>query len=70
MSFDLEETVFRVVVNAERQHSIWPDYKEIPRGWTEVGKQGSKKECLDYIESVWTDMRPLSLRERDASAER
>ena len=24
----------------------------------------STQECLDYIEEVWTDMRPLSLRQR------
>jgi MbtH protein len=62
MSFDSEDTIFRVVVNDEEQYSIWPDYKEIPAGWQEAGKTGPKKECLDYIEQVWTDMRPLSLR--------
>ena len=74
MSFDREGTIFRVVVNHEEQYSIWPDYKDLPRGWTAVGKKGTKRECLDYIDQVWTDMRPLSLRqqmstlERDASA--
>ena len=34
-----------------------------PLGWKDVGKTGPKKECLGYIESVWTDMRPLSLRD-------
>jgi MbtH protein len=62
MAFDREDTIFRVVVNHEEQYSIWPDYKEIPKGWREVGKAGLKKECLEYIEQVWTDMRPLSLR--------
>lgn len=62
MSFDSEDTVFRVVVNEEEQYSIWPDYKEIPPGWREAGKTGLKQECLEYIERVWTDMRPLSLR--------
>jgi MbtH protein len=76
MSFDDDETVFNVVVNHEEQYSIWPDYKEIPNGWRAVGKTGKKKECLAYIDEVWTDMRPLSLRkhmeaqERAASAER
>ncbi|SMF97472.1 MbtH protein [Methylomagnum ishizawai] len=63
MSFDSEDTVFRVVVNEEEQYSIWPDYKEIPPGWREAGKTGLKRECLEYIEQVWTDMRPLSLRQ-------
>jgi MbtH protein len=66
MSWDDEETVFNVVVNHEEQYSIWPDYKEIPVGWRAVGKSGKKQECLDYIEQVWTDMRPLSLREHMA----
>ncbi len=60
--FDHEDTVFHVVVNDEEQYSIWPEYKALPQGWREVGKTGKKQECLEYIESVWTDMRPLSLR--------
>ncbi|MFV3402951.1 MULTISPECIES: MbtH family protein [Pseudomonas] len=63
MSLDSPETRFLVVVNDEEQYSLWPDYKEIPQGWRAAGKQGSKEECLTYIESVWTDMRPLSLRQ-------
>jgi MbtH protein len=63
MSLDSPETRFLVVVNDEEQYSLWPDYKEIPQGWRTAGKQGSKEECLAYIESVWTDMRPLSLRQ-------
>ncbi len=63
MSFDSEDMIFRVVMNHEEQYSIWPEYKDIPAGWREAGKTGTKKECLDYIETVWTDMRPLSLRQ-------
>ncbi|MCG8614769.1 MAG: MbtH family NRPS accessory protein [Desulfobacterales bacterium] len=57
-----ENTIYHVVVNHEEQYSIWPDGKEIPDGWRTVGKNGPKKECLSYINDVWTDMRPLSLR--------
>ena len=62
MSFDREDAIFKVVVNDEEQYSIWPDYKQTPNGWREVGKVGNKRDCLAYVESVWTDMRPLSLR--------
>jgi MbtH protein len=62
MSFDDEDALFNVVINHEEQYSIWPEYKQIPNGWRAVGKSGKKKECLDYIDQVWTDMRPLSLR--------
>ena len=57
-----DDAVYRVVVNHEEQYSIWPDFKEIPPGWTDCGRKGSKHECLAYIKEVWTDMRPLSLR--------
>nr|WP_298165388.1 MbtH family NRPS accessory protein [uncultured Pseudomonas sp.] len=63
MSWDSPDSRFLVVVNHEEQYSIWPDYKALPEGWRAVDKQGSKEECLAYIESVWTDMRPLSLRQ-------
>jgi MbtH protein len=66
MSRDEEEdtTTYKVVVNHEEQYSIYPDYKENPLGWKDVGKSGTKQECLDYIDEVWTDMRPLSLRKK------
>jgi len=53
---------YNVVVNHEEQYSIWPIDREIPLGWRAVGTSGSKEICLKYIEEVWTDMRPLSLR--------
>lgn len=62
MVWDVEGMIFKVVINHEEQYSIWPAYKEIPAGWNEAGKEGSKEECLKYIEEVWVDMRPLSLR--------
>ena len=55
---------FTVVINHEEQYSIWPADRENPLGWNDVGKEGTKQECLDYIEEVWTDMRPLSLRKK------
>jgi MbtH protein len=57
-----QQTTFRVVVNHEGQYSIWPSYKELPLGWSEGGPTGPKATCLAYIERVWTDMRPLTLR--------
>lgn len=51
-------------MNHEEQYSIWPVDRDLPLGWTEAGKTGSKAECLEHIKTVWTDMRPLSLRKR------
>lgn len=56
------EEIMRVVVNHEEQYSIWWADREPPEGWRPTGFEGSRQECLDHIEKVWTDMRPLSLR--------
>jgi MbtH protein len=65
-----EKTIYQVVINHEEQYSIWPADREIPLGWKAVGKEGLRSECLDYIEEVWTDMRPLSLRKQMEEAEK
>ncbi|TBW47407.1 MbtH family NRPS accessory protein [Marinobacter halodurans] len=53
---------YTVVKNGEDQFSIWLAGKEVPSGWEEVGKKGSKAECLEYIKESWTDMTPRSVR--------
>ena len=57
-----DTTVYKVVINDEEQYSIWVAERPNPPGWHDVGKTGLKAECLSYIDEVWTDMRPLSLR--------
>lgn len=59
-----DNTIYTVVVNHEDQYSIWPSGKAMPLGWKEAGKTGLKQECLAHIKEVWTDMRPLSLRQK------
>jgi len=57
-------SLLEVVINGEEQYSIWPVQRDVPNGWRKVGITGTKDECLEYIESTWTDMRPLSLRKK------
>jgi MbtH protein len=65
-SIEEDSTPYKVVVNHEEQYSIWPVDRENPKGWRDVGRSGTKAECLAYIKEVWTDMRPLSVRNRIA----
>jgi MbtH protein len=58
---------YKVVLNHEEQYSIWPAERENAPGWQDAGLSGTKQECLDYIKEVWTDMRPLSLRQKMAA---
>ncbi|MGH3201149.1 MAG: MbtH family protein [Streptosporangiaceae bacterium] len=61
---------FRVVINHEDQYSVWLADADIPPGWRPEGTTGTKQECLAHIETVWTDMRPRSLRSRLAPESR
>ena len=56
------EEEYICLINEEEQYSLWSADKKIPLGWNQVGPKGSKEECLSYIKTVWTDMRPKSLR--------
>ncbi|MYS81154.1 MbtH family protein [Embleya scabrispora] len=64
MEEQADDRVYNVVVNDEDQYSIWFADRALPDGWRAEGTGGSRQECLDHIERVWTDMRPRSVRER------
>lgn len=72
--FDDEQGRFRVLVNDEDQHSLWPVFAEVPAGWRVVlgdDDEGvSRPEAVAYVEEHWTDLRPRSLRERTERAGR
>ena len=59
--FENPDGSYLVLVNDEGQHSLWPDFIDVPAGWS-VAKTGDTRDaCLAYIEENWTDMRPASL---------
>jgi MbtH protein len=57
---------FLVLVNHENQHSLWPEFAEVPAGWKVMHGPSSRQDALDYVEQNWTDMRPASLVAMDA----
>ena len=61
--FDDEDAAFVVLVNDEDQYSLWPASVDVPAGWRTLLEAGPRKECLDFIETHWLDMRPRSLRD-------
>ncbi|HEX2623222.1 MAG TPA: MbtH family protein [Phototrophicaceae bacterium] len=63
-------TIYRVVMNHEEQYSLWLPDRDLPPGWTDTGKRGTKDECWAYMEQFWVDMRPLSLRQHMEEASR
>jgi MbtH protein len=60
--------LYNAVCNDEEQYSIWVSGRDLPAGWRTVGNAAPREECLAYIDEVWTDMRPLSLRRQRGDA--
>ena len=59
-----DDRIHIVLINDEEQYSLWLKGQAIPDGWRAVGKEGTIAECSSYVDEVWTDMRPLSLRKQ------
>jgi MbtH protein len=57
-----DRTLFVVLINDEEQYSLWPAGKDTPAGWCVTGTLGTEEECMKWVDEVWTDMRPASLR--------
>ncbi|MCX5402018.1 MbtH family protein [Streptomyces sp. NBC_00102] len=59
--FDDQDGTFLVLVNDENQHSLWPQFADVPEGWTVTHGPDTHAACLAHVEQEWTDMRPRSL---------
>lgn len=46
---DDDRTIYSVIANNMGQYSMRPLHTRLPFGWTDVGKSGTRQECLDYI---------------------
>ena len=61
-NLDRKDSAYKVVINHEEQYSILPVKMVNPEGWKDIKIRGNQRKCQQYIEEVWTDMRPLSIR--------
>ncbi|MCA2215105.1 MbtH family protein [Jidongwangia harbinensis] len=59
--FEDPDGKYLVLVNDERQYSLWPSFVDVPAGWTIALPENTRQACLAHIEEHWTDMRPASL---------
>ncbi|MEV8635083.1 MbtH family protein [Streptosporangium sp. NPDC051023] len=59
--FEEENGSYLVLVNDEGQYSLWPEFAEVPAGWTVAHGPDGRQACLDRVTELWTDMRPKSL---------
>ncbi|UQA92484.1 MbtH family protein [Streptomyces halobius] len=58
--FENNDGTYLVLVNEEGQHSIWPNFIDVPAGWSIAHGEDSREACLAYVEQNWKDIRPNS----------
>ncbi|MCX5381457.1 MbtH family protein [Streptomyces sp. NBC_00091] len=56
--FDDQSGAFHVLVNEQGQHSLWPEFAEVPTGWRTVLASSTRQACSAYITAHWTDITP------------
>jgi MbtH protein len=58
-----DRTIYKVIVNENKEYSLWKARFSAPTGWQSAGKTGTRKVCIEYIAEKWTTMPPENLRE-------
>jgi MbtH protein len=64
------DRLYKVVVNHEEQCLIWFSGRPAPPGCRDAAKSDPEAECVAYIDEVWADLPPISLRKRMEEASR
>jgi MbtH protein len=59
--FEDEAGSYYVLRNSEGQYSLWPEFVDVPEGWSPALGPRSRSDCLSHIEKTWSDMRPSSM---------
>jgi uncharacterized protein YbdZ (MbtH family) len=54
-----DTTIYKVVVNHEEQYSIWPEYKDNPLGWKDVGKVGPRPREKSLVDKLCDGEHPV-----------
>ena len=47
--FEDEDATYHVLANDEGQHSLWPSFKEVPKGWTIIHGSDSRAASLELM---------------------
>lgn len=61
-NWSMDGDEFKVLMNDEDQHSLWPSAQPIPDGWKQVGPVGTKQQCVEWIDQNWPNIAPSSIR--------
>ncbi|BCO47507.1 hypothetical protein MINTMi198_32310 [Mycobacterium intracellulare M.i.198] len=55
------------VANDQERHGLWPASADVPTGWRMIATGADARRSCIRIEKNWPDIRPKSLRDRQAT---
>jgi len=61
--FDDPDIIHLVIVNDDRQYSMWPAVVTVPQGWIVTFGPANRDACLDHVRVNWSDLGPAITRE-------
>jgi uncharacterized protein YbdZ (MbtH family) len=54
--FDDTTGQFKVLINDRQQHSLWPSFAKVPRGWEVVLDDTDRDSALKYVSGYSSDI--------------
>lgn len=57
--FDDEHGSYLVILNTGGQHSLWPDFLAVPKGWWPVHGPADRGSSIAFIDANWTGPRAI-----------
>ena len=58
--FDDPGATYRILMNSDRQYSLWPSFAAVPAGWNVVHEADGRDACLKHIADSGADMQQHS----------
>lgn len=54
-------TIYKIIVNRLNQFALISNQRENPLGWNDLGKTGTKSECLTFMKTKYPSKTLISL---------
>jgi MbtH protein len=55
-----DDLTWIILINDRGEHCLWPACTPIPKGWREVGPEGSADQCAAWVDRQWKAMKPAA----------
>jgi len=65
--FEDESQSYWILVNADNQHSLWPESVPVPAGWRVIHGPAQRGAAVHFVDLHWTDLQSSAPVQRSAT---